>query len=153
MTDTKGYVYGAGLVLRKLRLGKAAADWVSKLTGRKGDMLTSSEDREICCALRKSGSLCQVRYDHGLFFKHHITGGDWWRYFLRLVQTAHRTTPHIVAYHAVFERADACQFLELDLRRCMTILKRALKPRQLNNGGRAEPRRKSRSVYLAANVG
>ena len=128
VTDTKGYVYGAGLVLRKSAWEKLRQiGFQSLLTGRKGDMLTSSEDREICCALRMLGY--KVRYDDGLFFKHHITGRRLeWRYFLMLVQTAHRTTPHIVAYHAVLNgRMPVNSLSWYWLRRCMMILKRALK--------------------------
>ena len=128
VTDTKGYVYGAGMVLRRSAWEKLQQiGFKSLLTGRKGDTLTSSEDREICCALRILGY--KVRYDDELFFKHHITEGRLeWRYFLRLVQTAHRTTPHIVAYHAVLNGKMPGNIMDWYwLRRCVAILKRALK--------------------------
>ena len=106
---------------------KAAADWVSEPAYReKGDMLTSSDNREICCACE---CWLPTRCDDGLFSSTTLPGGDWsWRSFLRLVQTAHVPARRLVPYHAVFNgRMPVNSLSWYSLSRCMTILKRALK--------------------------
>jgi glycosyltransferase involved in cell wall biosynthesis len=102
VSRTKGYVYGAGFVIRKegweslQRLGFRFIQ-----SGRRGKALTAGEDVELCFALRLLGYT--VWYDETLRFEHYMPGGRLdWRYFLRLVAGAHQTTPINRAYeHAL----------------------------------------------------
>lgn len=98
ITDAKGYVYGAGLVLRRSAWEDLLAHgFRSQLTGRKGASLASGEDRELCCALRLRGH--RTRYEEGLQFLHEIPERRLkWPYFLKMVEMAHRTTPVMEAY-------------------------------------------------------
>lgn len=98
VTDAKGYVYGAGLVLRRSAWDDVrASGFRSQLTGRKGASLSSSEDRELCYALRLRGH--RVRYEDGLQFRHEIPERRLtWPYFLKMVEMASRTTPVMEAY-------------------------------------------------------
>ena len=98
ITDAKGYVYGAGLVLRRSAWDDLrACGFRSQLTGRKGATLASSEDRELCYALRLRGH--RIYYDDNLQFVHEIPERRLaWSYFLKMVEMAHRTTPVMAAY-------------------------------------------------------
>lgn len=101
ISDDKGYVYGAGLVLRR-RAWLALCDrgFTSLLTGRIGASLASSEDRELCYALRLLGY--EIHYVASLEFRHEITARRLqWAYFLSMVEMAHRSTPVMEAYAAV----------------------------------------------------
>lgn len=80
----KGWVYGAGMILRKdayLRL--KSAGFANLLTGHKGNELLSGEDSEICYALIISGY--KIWYDERLKFYHfterHRTD---WHYALKI---------------------------------------------------------------------
>ena len=128
VTNTKGYVYGAGFVVRRsawLKLRQAG--FTSQLTGRKGDSLSSSEDRELCYALRLLGY--KIWYHEKLTFKHSISIGRLeWSYFLRLVETAHRTIPQMDAYMAVLNGEMITQSLRWYwLRQCSAILRQLIK--------------------------
>ena len=98
VTEAKGYVYGAGLVLRRSAWDELCAHgFRSQLTGRKGASLASSEDRELCYALRLRGH--RIRYEDGLQFMHEIPDRRLaWSYLLTMVEMAHRTTPVMEAY-------------------------------------------------------
>lgn len=98
ITNAKGYVYGAGLVLRRSAWDALRErGFASQLTGRKGDVLSSSEDRELCYALRLLGY--HVHYVEGLRFRHEILPRRLkWSYFLTMVEMAHRTSPITEAY-------------------------------------------------------
>lgn len=82
--STKGWLYGAGMILRKnayLRLKNAG--FTNLLTGHKGSELLSGEDSEICYALVISGY--KIWYDERLRFYHftekHRTA---WPYALKI---------------------------------------------------------------------
>ena len=100
VSDTKGYVYGAGLVLRQSAWKELELrGFKSQLTGRKGDSLASSEDRELCYALRLLGH--RIYFDDTLRFKHEIPAKRLrWEYFLKMVETAQHTTPIMSLYNA-----------------------------------------------------
>lgn len=100
ISETKGYVYGAGLVLRKsawMELERRGFN--SQLTGRKGNSLASSEDRELCYAIRLLGY--RIHFDDALRFKHEIPQKRLqWEYFLNMVETANHTAPVMELYEA-----------------------------------------------------
>ncbi len=98
VTDAKGYVYGAGLVLRRSAWDELlACGFRSQLTGRKGASLSSSEDRELCYAVRLRGH--RIHYEAGLQFMHEIPERRLaWSYFLTMVEMAFRTKPVMEAY-------------------------------------------------------
>jgi glycosyltransferase involved in cell wall biosynthesis len=71
ITFTKGYVYGAGAVIRKKvyqRIRELNIQFL--LTGRKSNVLSSGEDNEIGYCIAFSGY--QIYYDENLKFKHFI---------------------------------------------------------------------------------
>ena len=98
VSEAKGYVYGAGFVLRRSAWDDLRRrGFVSQLTGRKGTALSSSEDRELCYALRLLGY--EVHYVEDLRFQHEIPARRLsWNYFLKMVEMANRTTPVMDAY-------------------------------------------------------
>jgi hypothetical protein len=53
MTTTRGYLWGAGLTIRKAAWQQLqAAGFTPMLLGRQGTMLSTGEDSEICYTLR-----------------------------------------------------------------------------------------------------
>lgn len=74
ITDKKGCVYGAGMVLRKSHWKQLKeAGFKHLLKDRKGESLSSGGDTEYCYALRLLGY--KIWYDDRLFFKHLMTTG------------------------------------------------------------------------------
>ena len=74
ITNKKGCLYGAGMVLRKshwLNLNRLGFEPL--LTCRKGNTLSSGGDTEYCYALRLLGY--KIWYDERLYFKHYMTKG------------------------------------------------------------------------------
>lgn len=142
VTEAKGYVYGAGLVLRRAAWDEVrASGFRSQLTGRKGGSLASSEDRELCYALRLRGY--RVWYEDALRFSHEIPERRLrWSYFLAMVEMAHRTTPVMEAYDLALSggtltREGArrawwcrCVMLALDVVRRPTMVLGALQSRE-----------------------
>ena len=84
ITFTRGYLWGAGLSIRKSawrhlqRVG-----FKSLLVGRRGKSLSSGEDSEICFALRLAG--WRLWYDERLNLRHYIPSNRLkWSYLRRL---------------------------------------------------------------------
>lgn len=71
ITWTRGYVWGASMVVRKEAWKKLKSrGFKSLLTDRKGNTLSAGGDTEICYAVRNSG--WKIWYDSRLKFKHHL---------------------------------------------------------------------------------
>ncbi len=71
LTHTKGYVWGAGMVVRKAAWGALLKqDFESLLSDRKGNSLTSGGDVEFCKAIRLLGY--KIYYDEYLKYDHEI---------------------------------------------------------------------------------
>jgi len=71
ITDKKGSVWGAGFIVRKSifqTLQNNGFEFL--LSGRKGDALTTGEDRELCLAVRKLGY--RIYYEEKLVAKHYM---------------------------------------------------------------------------------
>jgi len=73
ITNERGVLYGAGMVLNKIAFKKLREEFRFEfiLSGRIGSGLLSSEDHELCLALRKIGY--KIFYSRGLKFEHFIT--------------------------------------------------------------------------------
>ncbi|MEO8664374.1 MAG: glycosyltransferase, partial [Ignavibacteria bacterium] len=84
ITWSRGFVWGAGMVLRKEALNKLYPDgFKSLLTDRKGKELASGGDTELCYALRLAG--WRIWYEPKLTLKHYMTKPRLtWQYFLKL---------------------------------------------------------------------
>jgi glycosyltransferase involved in cell wall biosynthesis len=71
ITDSKGYSWGAGFVVKKSifeRLHNDGFEFV--LTDRKGEQLTTGGDKELCLAIKKLGY--RIFYDERLILKHYM---------------------------------------------------------------------------------
>lgn len=84
VTDSRGYLWGAAMVVRKSAMKKLLAKgFQSILADRKGNVLSAGGDTEICYALRNEG--WKMRYESELTFKHYITSDRLnWDYLGRL---------------------------------------------------------------------
>ncbi|CAN5266582.1 hypothetical protein BH23BAC1_BH23BAC1_47960 [soil metagenome] len=71
LTHTKGYVWGAGMVIRRRAWDMLAeSNFESFLSDRKGKSLTSGGDVEFCKAIRLHGF--KIYYDENLKYDHEI---------------------------------------------------------------------------------
>jgi glycosyltransferase involved in cell wall biosynthesis len=71
VTDSRGYLWGAGLVVRKSAWRSAvAAGFRHRLPDRRGNRLSGGGDVELCLAIRAAG--WRLRYDRGMVVLHHI---------------------------------------------------------------------------------
>ncbi|MGB1307996.1 MAG: glycosyltransferase [Oceanihabitans sp.] len=74
ITNKKGCLYGAGMVLQKQHwLELKTLGFKHMLSCRKGNKLSSGGDTEYCYALRLIGY--KIWYDEALYFKHYMTNG------------------------------------------------------------------------------
>ncbi len=74
ISNEKGCLYGAGMVVRKSHYQKLkSAGFDPLLTCRKGDTLSSGGDTEYCYALRLMGF--EIWYDEDLYFRHFMNSG------------------------------------------------------------------------------
>jgi glycosyltransferase involved in cell wall biosynthesis len=74
ITDERGVLYGAGMVLNKIAYKQLQETYQFQflLSDRKSNNLLSSGDHELCLALRKIGF--KIYFSKKLFFKHYIPG-------------------------------------------------------------------------------
>lgn len=86
VTWSRGYLWGAGLTIRKSAWEFLVSKGFSPLlVGRKGKNLSAGEDSEICLALRLAG--WRLWYDPALYFKHYIPAKRMnWHYLRCLVR-------------------------------------------------------------------
>lgn len=86
ITWKRGFVWGAGMVVRKTALKELySKGFKSLMSDRKGYQLSSGGDSELCYALVLSG--WQVWYDNRLKLKHCMPAGRLsWNYLIRLFQ-------------------------------------------------------------------
>ncbi|MBK9226764.1 MAG: glycosyltransferase [Ignavibacteria bacterium] len=84
ITWTRGYVWGASMVVRRSAFRKLIQKgFKSNLTDRKGTALSAGGDTEICYALRNDG--WKIWYDSRLMFRHHIPPERLdWKYLRKL---------------------------------------------------------------------
>lgn len=86
VTDDRGYLWGAGLTIRKSAYqGLLAGGFSSILTGREGGTLAAGEDAELCLALRLAG--WRLWYDPCLRMFHYVPAARLtWSYLCRVVR-------------------------------------------------------------------
>lgn len=96
VTESRGFLWGAGLSLRKSAFLKVkAAGFSPILTGRKGNTLLAGEDTEICYVMRLAG--WRLWYHERLKMKHYITARRMeWDYIMKMYRGFGYS-------HAVFE--------------------------------------------------
>jgi len=84
ITWSRGFVWGAGMVLRRKALNQLYKEgFRSLLTDRKGKELASGGDTELCFALRLAG--WRIWYEPKLKLKHYMTAPRLkWEYLLKL---------------------------------------------------------------------
>ena len=101
ITESRGCLYGAGIVFRKSALIEIQEKgFKSILTGRKGNSLLSGEDLEISYMLRIAGY--RLFYDSELIFYHCITKARFsFIYFIRLVFYIGYSWMGLSPYHQV----------------------------------------------------
>ncbi len=107
VTDTRGYLWGAGLCLRRRaweQVLQTGFDFL--LSGRKGNALTAGEDAELCYALRFSG--WRLWYEPRLRMRHFITRERLnWRYLRRVSRGFGAATAGIDAYEMAIKSGPA----------------------------------------------
>jgi glycosyltransferase involved in cell wall biosynthesis len=81
VTETRGYLWGAGLTIRKSVWQELIkSGFRSLLTGRRGNNLTAGEDSELCFAMRIAG--WRLWYEPCLHLRHFLPAQRLtWRYF------------------------------------------------------------------------
>ncbi|NOT07450.1 MAG: glycosyltransferase family 2 protein [Gemmatimonadales bacterium] len=84
ITETRGHLWGAGLVLRKSAYEELVRHgFQARLTGRTGGVLISGEDYELCYALRMAG--WRLWYDPAMVLRHFMPSTRiTWGYLQRL---------------------------------------------------------------------
>jgi glycosyltransferase involved in cell wall biosynthesis len=71
VTDSRGYLWGAGLVVRRAAVADAVAGgFRQRLRDRVGSRLTGGGDVELCLAIRAAG--WRLWYDRELRIRHHL---------------------------------------------------------------------------------
>jgi glycosyltransferase involved in cell wall biosynthesis len=101
ITHTKGYTYGAGMIIRK-----AAFDLIIERgfkfqsTGRKGKILSGGEDIELCNAI----ALCNYKiwYNEQLIFQHCLKKNRLtWMYLKQMNRGSGYSVPFIMGYSLI----------------------------------------------------
>jgi glycosyltransferase involved in cell wall biosynthesis len=103
ITDTRGYLWGAGLCLRKKALDGLVENGFSfLLTDRKGEALSSGGDAELCYALKLTG--WRLWYEPQLRLRHFLTAPRLqWKYLRRISRGFGAATAGIDAYEMAFK--------------------------------------------------
>jgi glycosyltransferase involved in cell wall biosynthesis len=102
VTESRPQLWGAGLTLRASAWAALyEAGFRSALTDRKGSLLVSGGDSELCLALRRAG--WRIRYEPGLRLRHVMNPSRLeWHYFRRLARGSGRATPALDGFHAAY---------------------------------------------------
>jgi glycosyltransferase involved in cell wall biosynthesis len=105
VTETRGYLWGAGLCLRRSAWEQVIeTGFEFLLSGRKGAALSAGEDAEMCYALRLNG--WRLWYEPRLRMSHFITRERLnWNYLRRLSRGFGAATAGIDAYELAIKAA------------------------------------------------
>ena len=105
ITDTRGYLWGAGLCLRKKALERLVEDGFKfLLSDRKGEALSSGGDAELCYALKLTG--WRLWYEPQLRLRHFLTAPRLqWNYLRRISRGFGAATAGIDSYEMAFKEA------------------------------------------------
>jgi glycosyltransferase involved in cell wall biosynthesis len=103
ITDTRGYLWGAGLCLRKKAFdGLVENGFGFLLSDRKGETLSSGGDAELCYALRLTG--WRLWYEPQLRLRHFLTAPRLqWNYLRRISRGFGAATAGIDPYEMAFK--------------------------------------------------
>ena len=98
VTNAKGYLYGAGFAVRRSVLSHVKQlGFASRLSDRKGRVLSSGGDLQISYLIRLAGY--GLWFDTRLQFAHFMPAGRLrWTYFLDMVEGTHRSRPYVDAF-------------------------------------------------------
>jgi glycosyltransferase involved in cell wall biosynthesis len=98
ITETRGFLWGAGLSVRKSAIQRLVNNgFRSLLSDRRGKLLSSGGDQELCIALRSSG--WRLWYDPRLRLQHFIPANRLeWGYLRRLMRGFGASTVGFDAY-------------------------------------------------------
>lgn len=104
ITDTRGYLWGAGLTIRKIAWNFLEINGFHfALSDRKGNLLLSGGDSELCFALRLAG--WRLWYDERLHLQHYIPSSRLnWRYLRRLFFAFGVSSPYLSAYRYILKK-------------------------------------------------
>jgi glycosyltransferase involved in cell wall biosynthesis len=97
--DSRGFLWGAGLVLRRSAYEELAENgFIFLLSGRKGDRLDAGEDSELCLALRLAG--WKLWYDERLRLEHYLSKNKLnWTRLRKMVRGFGRSSIVLDAYY------------------------------------------------------
>jgi glycosyltransferase involved in cell wall biosynthesis len=106
VTDTRGYLWGAGLCLRRAAVVTLLCQgFTFTQAGRAGRTLGSGDDSELCLALRLAG--WRLLYDNRLRLGHYMPRSRLrWPYAVRLFRGHGRSRIHLRCYRELY-RGDA----------------------------------------------
>jgi len=102
--DSRGYLWGAGLVIRREALQKLyKKGFKSILSDRKGRAIMSGGDGEICAAIRLIGYT--LYYHASLKFQHYMTRERLtWPYYLKLLKSFGQARVYLGLYDYVISK-------------------------------------------------
>lgn len=103
ITETRGYLWGAGLTIRKDAWEQLlAAGFSPLLSGRSGASLSAGEDHEICLALRLAG--WRLWYDERLQLQHYLPAQRLeWHYLCQLRRGFGESFIVLSIYHQILK--------------------------------------------------
>ena len=103
VTDTRGYLWGAGLCLRKEAFERVVENGFSfLLSDRKGESLSSGGDAELCYALKLTG--WRLWYEPRLRLRHFLTAPRLqWNHLRRISRGFGAATAGIDSYEMAFK--------------------------------------------------
>lgn len=98
ITYTRGYLWGAGMILRKsVWLKVKEMGFQSILSDRKGKIISSGGDTEICLVFRQAGY--KLYYDEYLSLQHFVPASRLtWPYLVKLYKSHARSIPYFQMY-------------------------------------------------------
>lgn len=102
ITNTKGYVWGAGMVIRRSVFQKLLnSGFQSLLLGRKGSSMMAGEDTELCILGKQLGY--SIYYDSRLRYYHYIPQSRIsWKSLIRLWEGFSKSHVYLGMYEAYF---------------------------------------------------
>ena len=107
VTDTRGFLWGAGLTIRKSAWQQLVdSGYQSLLVDRQGEKLSAGQDTELCFALRLAG--WRLWYDPRLMLSHYLSAGRLkWQYLRLLCRGFGEASVSFDSYEIAFNSNDA----------------------------------------------
>ncbi|WP_418513612.1 glycosyltransferase [Corallibacter sp.] len=129
----RGYVWGAGMVFRKaLFMRLYDAGFVSMLSDRKGELLSSGGDSELCKWFIIMGY--KLWYLETLTFKHYITKKRLTDAYLEKLMAGHKASHDVLGlYNWFIKQAISKEVDTISVRKRLFYLKSAISKKQKNH--------------------